>query len=1059
MKASNDINLSFDFLPQYARFIIDNILEKFVREQVRLSKKLNPPILKYFENLTEEELVAFSMVTSKQFLEYFAENRASDLIEDSIKQWLSDKLPQNIGRYQLSADDITIISFIRKQSFIKFLPEYTTDVTHILQVIQELDRYIVKSDSIAFETYMKLMDEKINEHLHFIEKIAETSPGIVYVYDLQENKEIYSNGKVKDVLGYNRSDFETQTWSELQHPDDLELTINELKNVTSLSDGEIKVFEHRVKNSKGDFVWLRDYQSIFKRDDDGNPIQIIGLAMDIEKEKQMAQELVNREEQLLEAQSLAEMGSFNWSLVDDQSTSTPQLKKILDLETDTKLGDFMDRIHPYDKKQVEAALDEALKISGKYDAEFRYLTNGKTKEKILWSRGIVSYKDGQPVSMKGTVMDVTERHHMIQRLKRSDELYKQAQALSHIGNWTWDMTLNRITWTDELYRIFNLEPQSVEIKFNDLVEYLHPKDKDMFLQSVNQLKKFNPEIEYFPRIKLKDGTKKMLSVRTEVIYNDKGEAYKMIGTAQDITQQKLNEKKLRENQNFIQKITDATPSIIAVYNIHTGKYLFVNQALENILGYPPNLIMEEGLSFFTTLIHPDDFIRVSEENKTALEAANRNVYSTKELVVDFKYRMRHKNGEYRWLHTYGTIFDRNDKSEVEHILNVSIDITDKVNAEKKVIEQEYFIQHIADASPTVLYLFDTVKDSIVYINQEIAPVLGYTPDEVIKMGSSVKSVLFHPDDHHKIAQNIKQQKNDKSFTEYECKMKDKNKGWRCLLIREIRFKQNEQGDYTQVLCAALDISDRKQIEETLYHKTMELQQSNASLEEFAYVASHDLKEPLRKITTFGDRLMIKEKEVLKQDSLSYLQKIIESSQRMQRMIDDLLSISMISGEKTFEKHELQLILNEVIQTLEFKIEESKAVIKSDDLPVANIIPSQFRQLFQNLISNSLKFSRIDVIPLITITHAYLSPQEIDQHQLTKSTRFLQITFTDNGIGFDDKYSEKIFSIFHRLHGRSEYEGTGIGLAICKKIMENHSGKIFATGKENEGAVFNIIIPA
>ncbi|HEX8331695.1 MAG TPA: PAS domain-containing protein [Segetibacter sp.] len=1059
VSSTSNNRLDFSLFPQYASYLIENKLEEYVREQIRLSRELNLPVLQYLNTLSEEELIAISTISSRSFLEYFAENRASELIEDSIKQWRADQLPQNIGRYQLSADDLTLISYIRKQSLLKFLTEYSDDITQIMQLIKEVDQYILKSDSAAFETYMNLMDEKINEHLHFIEKIAETSPGIVYVYDLLEDKEIYSNGKIKDVLGFDKSDLEKISWKELQHPEDFERTIHNLEEVKTLSDGDIKTFEHRVKNKKGQFLWLRDYQSIFKRDNEGTPTQIIGLAMDIEKEKQMAQELSNREDQLLEAQSLAEMGSFNWNLLDDQSTSTPQLRKILDLEPGTKLGEFMERIHPYDKRQVEVALDEALKVSGKYDAEFRYLTKGTATEKILWSRGVVSYTDGKPVSMKGTVMDVTERHHMIQRLKRSDELYKQAQALTHIGNWTWDITQNKITWTDELYRIFNLEPQSIEIKFNDLIGYLHPKDKDIFLQSVGQLKRSNPALEYFPRIVLKDGAVKMLSVKTEVLYNDQGEAYKMIGTAQDITQQKLNEKKLRENQNFIQKITDATPSIIAVYNINNGKYLFINQAFEKLLGYSPTDVMDEGIDLFATIVHPDDLPKIMEENKNALELANRNVdSSTNELVVDFKYRMRHKNGDYRWFHTYGTIFDRNEKKQVEHILNISIDITDRINAEKKVIEQEHFIQHIADASPTVLYLFDIAKDSIVYINQEITPVLGYTPDEILNLGSSVKNVLFHPDDQGKIAQTSKR-KNEKEFTEYECKMKEKNKGWRCLLIREIGFMKNTEGDYTQVLCAALDISDRKKIEETLYHKTLELQQSNSSLEEFAYVASHDLKEPLRKITTFGDRLLVKEKDVLKEDSLAYLQKIIESSQRMQRMIDDLLSISMISNEKTFEKHDLQIVLNEILQTLEFKIEESKAVINADVLPVANVIPSQFRQLFQNLVSNSLKFSRTDVIPVITIKHKYLSAQEIEHHQLNKTNKLLQITFADNGIGFDEKYSEKIFSIFHRLHGRSEYEGTGIGLAICKKIVENHNGKILATGKENEGATFTIIIPA
>jgi PAS domain S-box-containing protein len=1058
VSSTSNERLVFTLLPEYASYLIENKLEQYVREQIRLSRELDLPVLKYLNNLSEDELVAFSKVRSRIFLEYFADNRASDLIEDSTKQWLADQLPQNIGRYQLSAADLTLISYIRKQSLLKFLPDYLDDLTQIIQLIQEVDQYILKSESIAFETYMNLVDEKINEQLHFIEKIAETSPGIVYVYDLLEGKQIYSNGKMKDLLGFSKTDYEKINWRDLLHPEDVERTMENLKQVETLKDGAVKISEYRIRNINGDFLWLRDHQSIFKRNSEGLPTQIIGLAMDIEKEKQMADELSNREEQLLEAQSLAEIGSFNWSLIDGQSTLTPQLKKILDADTGTGLAEFTQRIHPYDRKQVEKSLDEALNITGKYDAEFRYF--GKdNREKILWSRGIVSYTDGKPVSMKGTVMDVTERHHMIQRLKRSDELYKQAQALTHIGNWTWEITQNKITWTDELYRIFKLEPQSVEITFNDLIEYLHPDDKDPFIQSVAQLKKSNPASEYFPRIVLKDGSIKILSVKTEVLYNDQGEAYKMIGTAQDITQQKLSEKQLRENQNFIQKITDATPSIIAVYNINNGKYLFINQSFEKLLGYSPTQVIDEGVNFVTSIIHPDDFPKIIEENKKALEFANRDADShSNELVIDFQYRMRHKNGDYRWFHTYGTIFGRNEKKHVEQVLNISIDITDRVSAEKKVVEQEHLIQHIADASPTVLYLFDIVKDSIVYINQEISPVLGYSPDEILDMGSSVKRFLFHPDDHDKVAWGSKQ-KNEKEFTEYECKMKEKNKGWRCLIIREIPFMKDTNGDYTQVLCAALDISDRKKIEETLYQKTLELQQSNSSLEEFAYVASHDLKEPLRKITTFGDRLLVKEKGVIKEDSLNYLQKIIESSQRMQRMIDDLLSISMISTEKAFEKHDLQVVLDEVLQTLEFKIEEGKAVINADVLPVANIIPSQFRQLFQNLISNSLKFARADVVAVITIKCRNLTPEENEQQQLNKGTRFLHITFADNGIGFEEKYSEKIFSIFHRLHGRSEYEGTGIGLAICKKIVENHNGKIFATGKENEGATFNIIIPA
>jgi light-regulated signal transduction histidine kinase (bacteriophytochrome) len=153
-----------------------------------------------------------------------------------------------------------------------------------------------------------------------------------------------------------------------------------------------------------------------------------------------------------------------------------------------------------------------------------------------------------------------------------------------------------------------------------------------------------------------------------------------------------------------------------------------------------------------------------------------------------------------------------------------------------------------------------------------------------------------------------------------------------------------------------------------------------------------------------------------------------------------------------------MILDEVLLTLEYKIESQKASIQSDRLPEAMINVPQFRQLFQNLLSNSLKFTKKEVAPEITITHKYLRAKQVKEFDLIPANRYLQLKITDNGIGFENEYSNKIFSIFKRLHSKSEYEGTGIGLSICKKIVENHNGVIFAFGKPGVGAIFTIIIP-
>ena len=224
------------------------------------------------------------------------------------------------------------------------------------------------------------------------------------------------------------------------------------------------------------------------------------------------------------------------------------------------------------------------------------------------------------------------------------------------------------------------------------------------------------------------------------------------------------------------------------------------------------------------------------------------------------------------------------------------------------------------------------------------------------------------------------------------------------------------------------------------------------------MASHDLKEPLRKIVTFSDRMLTSQSESLTEEGKVFLSKIMESSRRMQKMVNDLLYVSTISGNKEYQLCDLNMILSEALQPLDHKIEELNAIVDFDDLPMIPVVPAQFRQLFLNLVGNSLKFQRKGVLPEIKITHSFLPAKAVTQMELAKAKKYLKIELRDNGIGFDNQYAEKIFAIFQRLHGRSEYEGTGIGLAVCKRIVENHGGIIFAEGKLNEGATFTVIIP-
>ena len=239
----------------------------------------------------------------------------------------------------------------------------------------------------------------------------------------------------------------------------------------------------------------------------------------------------------------------------------------------------------------------------------------------------------------------------------------------------------------------------------------------------------------------------------------------------------------------------------------------------------------------------------------------------------------------------------------------------------------------------------------------------------------------------------------------------------------------------------------------------ELQRSNHELQQFAYVASHDLQEPLRKIMTFSDRLE-PSKVVLPEQGRTYLEKINESSRRMTRLIDDLLDYSRLSRSgNTFVNTDLNKILEEVMPDFEVIVNQKKAIVNVGALPTVNAVPLQMQQLFHNLISNAFKFTKEDGVPEIGISARPLRQEEAKKHRsLSTEGRYSQITVKDNGIGFPNEFAEQIFVIFQRLNDKKHFPGTGIGLAICSKIVSNHGGEIYAEGKENEGAEFHVILP-
>lgn len=647
---------NFQLLPAFADFIIQHHAGSFVSELVDQGYRMKAPVLeKLTQRYTHEQIIEISRESAIEFLRFLSSNKAGDQVRIAMERWLSDDM-RVIGKYQIDAEDITLINYLRGRALKNHLRFYSTDFDTLFGIASEIDLLMLGSTTTAVENYMKILMSKIEEESDFSEKLMEASPAITFVLDLENKQEVFVSGKVAEVMGYSAAELigmGSQMLTTLTHPDDLGSLMTHISKIVDRNTNELQQVEYRFLHKDGRYRWLRSYEVIFKRNADGKPTQLLGKIFEISQEKEVALALEKRERQLLEAQALAHIGSYEWNFMENTSTNTPEVYRIFEMQDEQKFEEFLSNVHPADVDHVQKSIAQAM-ATGVYQCEYRYIKNNR--EKVIWSLGKVEYAGEKPYVMNGTVQDVTE----IKRLER-------------------------------------------------------------------------------------------------------------------------------------------------------------------------------------------------------------------ELLL----------------------------------------------------------------------------------------------------------------------------------------------------------------------------------------KTAELETLNGSLQQFAHIASHDLKEPIRKIAVFADKILGAEQDRLKPSSVASLKRMQHASGTMLKMVEDILAFSLLKQAEEKQRYPLEKVLADVTELLDQSIQEKQAVIVHNGLPEAIIIPSQFRQLFQNLISNSLKFAKKDTPPVITVTTAWV---DTPPNGLEPANRQLQIEFQDNGIGFSNEWREQIFQLFQRLHSRAEFEGSGLGLSISQRIMENHGGTITADSEPGQGACFRITFP-
>lgn len=773
--------------------------------------------------------------------------------------------------------------------------------------------------------------------------------------------------------------------------------------------------------------------------DDQKITGVLAVGYDVTDQVEAKQKLQESEARIRLSIDAVGFGTFERDFATNETKTSPRFDRIFGFNEPHQHEDYIARIHPDDREKRHRAHERAIE-SGSLSYESRVLLPDKSVRWVKFDGLIIFNQDRRPARLIGTARDITDEKLAHSKLVASEERFRTLiTETPQVGAGFYTGKELRIQYVNEVMLKFWGKDRSVIGKtWTEALPELH--DQSVFEQLSNVYatgKSFEGTEQ--PALLEIDGKRspRYFNYTFKALRNSKGEIYAIHHMAVDVTSHVESKLALIESENRVRRLFEQTPVGIAVFR---GKSLIIEMANQTILRYWARTaaqVLNKPLWQALPEVADQGVKDIANEVfETGIP------YSSPETPLTV---MRYGHAETIVVH-FAFIPNRDVQGNIVGLIGIANDVTDLVNARKKVEKNEMRLQNLANAMPQVVWM--AMEDgTVTYYNDRVKYFAG-----VHKNGDAwIWEGTVHPDDIAATSKAWTEALRNRSVYQKEHRIKMLDGSYRWHLSRGYPF---ETDDGIKWYGTATDVHHQKVLEMNLENivkeRTLQLERSNEDLQQFAHVASHDLKEPVRKIKTFGFKLQDEFNQALGERGMSFVNKIIHATDRMYAMINGVLDYaSMSSVNASTENVNIGHLIESIKYDFEIPIKEKGAVIVYERLPVVKGIPDLLYQLFYNLINNSLKFSRESQPPVITLTGSEL---------LKEGKQYIELVLTDNGIGFDPGYAEQIFQTFFRLNSKDQYEGSGLGLSLCKKIVERHSGFIYARSEKNQGSQFFIQLP-